>query len=83
MAKESAQQTYSLGQKLSAEFFGTLVFFYVIQSTSHDLHVPIGLFFGLCFFGKISGGHLNPAVTLMMIINGSVSLCEGILYMFA
>jgi glycerol uptake facilitator-like aquaporin len=72
-----------LYHKICAEFFGTLVFFYVIQSSSHDLHVPIGLFFGLAFFGKISGGHLNPAVSLMMIINGSCGAGEGILFMFA
>ena len=47
------------------------------------MHVPLGLFIALMLFGEITGGHMNPGVTLMMISNKSIPGNEGYLYMVA
>jgi glycerol uptake facilitator-like aquaporin len=41
------------------------------------------LFFGICFSGRLTGGHLNPAVTLTFILkrDSDVNWKNGLLYM--
>lgn len=59
------------------EFIGSLVFFAVIlqftkeESTKAWCAFPIGmaLIASILFGGKISGGHFNPAVTIMDFVN--------------
>ncbi|XP_061776274.1 aquaporin-4-like [Nerophis ophidion] len=51
--------------------------------------VLISLCFGLAIatmvqcFGHISGGHINPTVTLAMLVTRKISLVKGLLYMVA
>jgi aquaporin Z len=53
---------------LLVEFFGSLLFMYVIILTGNAL--AIGATLALCIYlgGKISGGNFNPAVTIMLVL---------------
>ena len=54
-------------QKYLAEFAGTLFLVLVIMSTGGDaLAVGAALGIAIMVVGKMSGGHLNPAVTVAM-----------------
>ena len=55
--------------KLLTEFVGTFIFLSVIIATGEAFPIAITLAAMILFGGKISGGHLNPAVTLTMILN--------------
>lgn len=59
--------------QLFVEFVGTFLFLSVILS--HGEAIPIGLALAavILFGGAISGGHFNPAVSLMMFLKGSLS----------
>ena len=71
---DQKEKTYSLQQKAVAEFLGTWTFFFIIQSSPSHLDVPIGLFIALILFGNISGGHFNPAVSVLKILDFTISL---------
>lgn len=43
----------------------------------------LAVFTGVVIAGPYSGAHLNPAVTLAMLITGSLSLAEAVQYVFA
>ncbi|XP_074646932.1 aquaporin-4-like isoform X2 [Tubulanus polymorphus] len=51
--------------------------------------VQIGLAFGLAVgtliwcLGNASGGHINPAVSVAMVVTGKISIARTMLYMFA
>ena len=53
-------------QKVAVEFVGTLVFLWVILSTGHFAAIGAVLALLVYLGGPISGGHFNPAVTIMM-----------------
>ena len=79
---------YSKSQKLIAEFLGTfgLVFFGCGTAIFTNNIVAIALAFGLSIvaaaytIGKISGAHLNPAVSFAMFFDGRMSLSDAIAY---
>lgn len=79
---------YSKSQKLIAEFLGTfgLVFFGCGTAIFSSNIVAIALAFGLSIvvaaytIGKISGAHLNPAVSFAMFFDGRMSLQDAISY---
>jgi aquaporin Z len=54
-------------QKYLAEFLGTLFFVYVILATNNPLAIGLTLTLVIFLLQKISGGHVNPAVTIAMI----------------
>ena len=56
------------------EFIGTFIFLSVILATGEA--IPIGLSFAVAIYfgGKISGGHFNPAVSTMMLMNGKLTI---------
>ena len=63
-----------------AEFFGTAVLVYVILASGQPL------FIGLCYAvlilltSSISGGHINPAVTITMVQAGKLPQSEMLPY---
>ena len=53
-------------QKYVVEFLGTLFFLYVILVVGKPLAIGLALYVAILVGGKISGGHFNPAVSVMM-----------------
>lgn len=80
-----------LTKKMVAEFIGTfaLVVFGCGTAVITDSLITIALAFGISLLvmyyaiGKVSGCHINPAVTIAMIVNGSMKVVTGIGYMVA
>lgn len=74
---------------LVAEFIGTFTLIFVgvfaIHNANGDL-LMVALAHGLAIavmvsaFGHISGGHLNPAVTVGALVGGKIPLVDGLLY---
>ena len=61
------------------EFLGTLILILVIlQSSKYEEYAPFiigtALIIGLILFGKTSGGHFNPAVSMTMYVKGTLSM---------
>jgi len=78
--------------KYLAEFVGTFVFLSVIlQATAKNaawpsiapLLIVVGLLAAVCMTATTSGGHLNPAVSTMMLLNKSLPVGDYIPYVGA
>ena len=79
--------------KFFAELLGTFVFLSVIITSvdSHNLFtnssawIKIGLALSVSIlaFGMISGGHFNPAVSLMFYANNQLPIEDFIVYVIA
>lgn len=52
------------------EFLGTFVFLSVIYTQGSAVAIGVALAAVIFFGGAISGGHFNPAVTLMSALSG-------------
>jgi aquaporin Z len=89
---ESTPREHSLVARLGAEFLGTFILIFggigttlsAVQQTGNSLSVALG--FGLSLvavtilFGKVSGGHFNPAVSLASAIAGRVKWLHALYY---
>jgi glycerol uptake facilitator-like aquaporin len=52
-----------------AEFIGTAVFLTIILKSKGDKYVIVlGLLAAILLLGSVSGGHFNPAVSLMFLL---------------
>lgn len=65
------------------EFLGTFFFLYVILATGNALAIGAALAIAIMIGGSISGGHFNPAVTIMMAVANKMSRKEVIPYVLA
>jgi aquaporin Z len=81
----------SLFKKGIAEFVGTLVLVFIscgVATLTGGSIVPTALAFGLSIvamaytIGKVSGCHINPAVSLAMLINKKMTLVSLLGYLF-
>lgn len=65
---------------LVVEFIGTFIFLYVIIATGNPY--MIGLTLTLCALagGAISGGHFNPAVSVMSALAGKIPMSKLLPY---
>ena len=59
--------------KYVVEFLGTLFFLYVIVATGNAIAIGAALAIAIMVGGSISGGHFNPAVSIMMYAAGKLS----------
>lgn len=66
-----------------AEFFGTTFFIYVILATGNPLAIGAALTLAILLTSKISGGHLNPAVSITMASAGLLPANDLIPYIAA
>jgi len=66
-----------------AEFTGTLFFVYIIVSTGNPLAIGAALALSILLIANISGGHMNPAVTIVMASLGKIGTNDIIPYILA
>ena len=69
--------------KLLAEFLGTLFFLYVILATGDAVAIGLALMAVIFILGKYSGGHFNPAVSVMFAAAGKTSMKDLAPYIIA
>lgn len=69
--------------KILVEFIGTLFFLYVIIATGNALAIGAALAVAVMIGGPISGGHFNPAVSIMMTVAGKLSKKDVVPYIIA
>ena len=69
--------------KLVAEFLGTLFFLYVVLATGDAVAIGLGLMAAIFILGKKSGGHFNPAVSVMMAMAGKMNMKDLAPYVVA
>ena len=68
---------------LLVEFLGTFIFLYVIVATGNPWAIGATLAVLAYLGGAISGGHFNPAVTVMMFYNKTVTSSTAAMYIVA
>ena len=65
------------------EFFATLFFVYVILATGNPLAIGGALALVILLAGKVSGGYVNPAVSIVMASAGKLNINELLPYCLA
>ena len=65
------------------EFLGTLLFVYVILATGNPLAIGAALALIILVASKSSGGHINPAVSIVMASAGKLNVNELLPYVIA
>jgi len=85
--------TLAFWRAVAAEFFGMVLFLLCVTTVAipwaGQTVVEIGIGIGLSItsiavmIGHVSGGHLNPAVTVGCIIGGRISVIKGLFYIIA
>ena len=66
-----------------AEFFGTALFVYVILATGNPIAIGAALALIILLIGTISGGHVNPAVSIVMASIGRLPIDDLVPYCLA
>ena len=70
-------------QKLLVEFLVTVFFLYVILAVANPLAIGLALAVAIMVGGKISGGHFNPAVSVMMVAAKKLRMNDAAPYILA
>jgi len=70
-------------QKYLAEFLGALFFIYVILATGNPLAIGAALAVTILLTANISGGHINPAVSITMAAAGKLPIADVVPYCIA
>jgi len=70
-------------QKYLAEFLGTMFFVYVVLATGNPLASGAALALVILLAYRISGGHMNPAVSIVMASKGKIGSSDLIPYIIA
>ena len=70
-------------QKYVVEFLGTTLFVYVILATGNALAIGATLALIMLIIGGISGGYVNPAVSIVMAAAGKLPTVDLVPYCIA
>ena len=70
-------------KKLITEFIGTFIFLSVILATGDPLAIGLALVAVVYFGAKVSGGHFNPAVSIMLYLKKAINDKELIGYILS
>ena len=70
-------------QKYFLEFLGATFFIYIILATGNPLAIGAALTLVLILTTSVSGGHINPAVTIAMAAAGKIQTSEVVAYCLA
>ena len=68
---------------LLGEFFGTFLLLMSIFATGNAFIIGATLTFIVLALGGISGAHVNPAVSVAMLVKGAISMTEFVTYTIA
>jgi glycerol uptake facilitator-like aquaporin len=63
-----------MSSKLIAEFLGTFILLSAILLTGNPMFIAAGFLAAITISGGISGGHLNPAVSIAMVAKGDLPM---------
>lgn len=66
-----------------AEFLGAALFIYVILATGNPLAIGAALALVILLTSNISGGHINPAVSIVMASAGKLPVSDLVPYCLA
>jgi glycerol uptake facilitator-like aquaporin len=66
-----------------AEFTGTLFFVYIILATGNPLAIGAALALSILLTANLSGGNINPAVTIVMASLGKIGTNDIVPYILA
>lgn len=66
-----------------AEFFGAAFFVYIILATGNPLAIGAALALVILITAPISGGHINPAVSIVMASAGKIPITDLLPYCLA
>lgn len=69
--------------KYLVEFVGTLFFLFVILVSGEAIPIGLALILAIMLGGKISGGHFNPAVSVMMFLKQKLSAQDLLFYVLS
>jgi glycerol uptake facilitator-like aquaporin len=70
-------------QRFFVEFLGAALFVYVILATGNALAIGATLALIILLIGGISGGHINPAVSIVMASAGKLPTADLVPYCIA
>ena len=71
------------GDSIEAFFDPLLFFLFVIIFTGEALSIGLALMIVILILGKFSGGHFNPAVTIMMVFAKKLNATDALPYILA
>jgi aquaporin Z len=63
-----------------AELLGTFILVLSILATANPLYIAAAFLAAITIISKISGGHINPVVSLAMYLNGTLSMNQLLTY---
>ncbi len=69
--------------KYLVEFLGSVFFVYIILATGNPLAIGAALALTIILTANISGGHINPAVSIVMASAGKLPINDLIPYVIA
>jgi len=69
--------------KYLVEFLGSVFFIYVILATRNALAIGAALALTMIVIGGISGGYVNPAVSITLAAAGKLSTADLVPYIVA
>jgi len=86
--------TVNFWRAVAAEFFGMVLFLLCVTTVAipwqvGNSYVEIGIGIGLAIttiavmIGHVSGGHLNPAVSVGLVVGGRTPIIRGLFYIIA
>ena len=63
-----------------AEFLGTFILVISILATANSIYIAAAFLAAITIIGTVSGGHINPVVTLVMFMNGTIPGSQILMY---
>lgn len=66
--------------KYLVEFLGAVFFVYIILATGNPIAIGAALTFVILLIGNISGGYVNPAVSIVMASAGKIPINDLVPY---
>ena len=63
-----------------AEFIGTFILILSILTSGNPLFIAAAFLAAITIAGAVSGGHINPVVSLVMVMKGTIQSSQLLVY---